>query len=87
MPTTKSAAKRMRTSKERHVSNLAVKNTVHTARRNMQAAIAAGDKTAAETVFRTYCSAVDKAVKKGVLPLNAAARRKSRARAKIEAVQ
>lgn len=86
MPTTKSAAKRIRTSARKHLDNRAAKTKVATMRRKLDEAIAAGDKDAAEKAFGPLCSALDKAVKKGALKANTASRGKSRAAARINAL-
>jgi len=79
MPNIKSAKKRMRTSEKRRVENRAVKTRITSARRAVMEAAAAGDQAKAMSAFKTYCSVLDKAVKKGTLKKNNAARRKSRA--------
>jgi small subunit ribosomal protein S20 len=79
MPTSNSAKKRMRTAAKSQARNAAVKSRVGTTRRRLYDAIDAGDKAAMETQFRSYCSLLDKAVKKGTIKANNASRRKSRA--------
>ncbi|MFC1452820.1 30S ribosomal protein S20 [Verrucomicrobiota bacterium] len=79
MPTTKSAAKRMKTSEEKRVRNRAVKSEISSTRRNLYELIAGGDGTESNRVYRGYCSLLDKAVKKGVIQANNASRRKARA--------
>jgi len=83
MPQIKSAKKRMKTSAKSHTRNKAVKSELTTMRRKLYETIAAGDKATAEKIYRTYNSAVDKAVKKGIIKANAGARRKSRASARL----
>ncbi|PYX18722.1 MAG: 30S ribosomal protein S20, partial [Acidobacteria bacterium] len=48
--------------------------------------IAKGDKAAAETTYRATVSALDKAIQKGVLHKNTAARYKSRLSARVRAL-
>ena len=86
MANIKSAVKRLKTSKEKQLRNKSVKTGVHTARRQLIEAIAAGDKSKSDDLFRQYCSIVDKATKKGVIKRNTADRRKSRAAARISAL-
>ena len=83
MPNTKSAAKDMRTSKIRNVRNNAVKNRVRTAVKKLNKATESGSGQEQQDKYNELCSVVDKAVKKGALKANAAARRKSRATRKL----
>ena len=83
MPNTKSAAKRMKTSEQQHVRNHAEKTRLSTTRRKLYASISAGDVEASRTLYTTYCSYLDKAVKHGVIAANNASRRKSRATLQI----
>lgn len=83
MPNIKSAIKRDAQSKARHAVNLANKRRLHTASRAFSDVVAKGDAAAFEEAFRTYSSEIDKAAKKGAISKNAAARRKSRAHARI----
>jgi small subunit ribosomal protein S20 len=79
MPNIKSAMKRMKTSEKARQANHSVKRRVTTSRRKLFEAIEAGDRQKSEACLREYSSDVDKAVKKGVLKANSAARRKSQA--------
>ena len=54
--------------------------------RELREAIAKGDKAAAETSYRATVSALDKAIQKGVLHKNTAARYKSRLSARVRAI-
>ena len=81
MPNIKSAVKRANTSKKKRQANRAVRSKVRTVRTNLLNAISSGNKAEAERLFRELCSVLDKAVKKGALKANTAARRKSRAAA------
>jgi small subunit ribosomal protein S20 len=54
-------------------------STVKTYFRRLEAAAAGGDADAAETELRTLTSTIDKAVKRGALHRNTAARKKARA--------
>lgn len=86
MPTTKSAIKWVKTSKQRHDRSKAAKTRITTTRRKLYDAIRSGDKAKCEEVFHKYCSFLDKAVKKGAIKANAASRRKSRATARIASI-
>lgn len=78
MANTKSAAKRARQTKRRTLANSRVKSQVKTAKRKLRDLVEAGDKANAATSYKSTISAIDKAVKRGVMHKNAAARNKSR---------
>ncbi len=78
MPTTKSAAKRLRQNRKHHQRNVAEKNKLRTLRRKFDESLATGNREAMETQYRAYCSELDKAVKRGILKKNTADRNKSR---------
>lgn len=83
MSNTKSAIKRVKTSEKSRLRNMANKSRLNTARRIFVSEIAAGDAASHQEAFRKLCSAIDKAAKNSVISKNAAARRKSRAFAKL----
>ena len=83
MPIIKSAIKRARQQETRRSRNLQVKRAVHRDTRGVLDAIAAGDLAAATTALREAQSEIDRAVKKGALHKNTAARRKSRLSAQL----
>lgn len=74
----RSAVKRARQAEGRRLRNRAVKNTVRTRVRRFFEKVEAKDREAVSEELRRSFSAIDKAVKKGVLHPNTAARRKSR---------
>lgn len=78
MPTTKSAAKRMRTSEVKRLANRSENSRLASTRRQLIAAITAGDKTKSEPLFRQYCSQLDRAAKHGSIKSNNADRHKAR---------
>lgn len=86
MPNTKSAAKRIKTSLKNREGNRAVKTRIATMRRKLGDAIASADASVANTAFSAYCSALDKAVKRGNVKANTASRSKSRAAARIKSL-
>jgi small subunit ribosomal protein S20 len=86
MPNTKSALKRMATSAKSRDRNLNVRTNLKTLRRALFEAEAAKNKEAAEKAYRVYCSALDKAAKKGIITRNTAIRRKARSTAKVKAI-
>jgi small subunit ribosomal protein S20 len=73
----KSKIKRIGTNEKARVRNVAVRSELKTHVRRVREAIAAGDKTAAETALKSASTKLDKAVSKGVIHKNQAANRKS----------
>lgn len=87
MPNIKSAKKRMRIEEKRRLRNNAVKSTVRTFVTKARAAIAAApSEETTEEAIRAAISTLDKAVTKGVIHKNNAARRKSRLMARLNKV-
>lgn len=84
MPNLPSAQKRMRIEEKRRIRNKSIKSTVRTEITKARSAIAASpaEPTTVEAV-RAAVSELDKAVTKGVLHRNNAARRKSRLMARL----
>ena len=82
MPNHKSAEKRMRQSEGRRAINRSNRTRVRTQIKKLHTALAAGNKSASELLPATI-SVIDKAVQKGVLHKNAAARHKSRLTARL----
>ena len=85
MPNIKGAAKRMRQAEKARVKNKAVKTELKHIRREVLDATSGAGKDNAEALFRGYCSALDKAAKKGIIKKNTALRRKTRAAARLRA--
>lgn len=79
-----SALKRSRQTEKRTQVNRANKTRLRTALRGLREAIAAGNRQAAETNFRATVSLIDKAIQKGVIHKNTAARYKSRLSARLK---
>lgn len=77
MPIIKSAIKRARQSIKRRSHNLQVKRLVNADIKAVHTAIAAGDNAEIKTTLSAAYSEIDRAVKKGTLHKNTAARRKS----------
>jgi small subunit ribosomal protein S20 len=86
MANTRSALKKMRQSEKRRVRNAAVRSGVRTAVKTTRAALAAGSAEAARTDLARAIRLLDKAVTKGVVHRNAAARRKSRLTRQLNAL-
>ncbi len=78
MANIQSQKKRNRQNERAHVRNKAVRSELKTRARNALIAAEAGDAAAAEEALRIAQVRFDKAVSKGVLKKNTAARRKSR---------
>ena len=79
MPNIEQQKKRVRTASRERLQNLRYRSTVKTLSRRLEAAIEAGDSEAAETEHRELVRMLDKAVSKGALHRNTAARRKAQA--------
>ena len=77
MPNIKSSKKDVLASKIAHEKNKANKSALKTAVKKFDAAVEAGDKTVADAAYKQAVTAVDKAVTKGILHKNTAARKKS----------
>jgi small subunit ribosomal protein S20 len=78
MPITRSAKKAHRQSLRRRAFNTKRKQAAATAIKGLKKLVAQGDKKAAGTQISLVQKAIDKAVKKGTLNKNTAARKKSR---------
>lgn len=78
MPNTKQALKRMRVTAKRTARNRHVKSTVKTVVRRFSDTLAKGNLDIARDTLQSVVKTVDKAVSKGVVHKNAAARKKSR---------
>jgi small subunit ribosomal protein S20 len=83
MPNHKSAEKRVRQSERRRVINRSNRARLRTAVKNLRATLSKGPGKDAAELLPTTISEIDKAVQKGVLHRNAAARHKSRLTARV----
>src|SRR2546421_8492758 len=81
-----SALKRARQTERRSAVNRANKSRLRTALRAFRESLAKGDKKAAESSFRTTASLIDKAIQKGTIHANTAARYKSRLSTRLNAL-
>jgi small subunit ribosomal protein S20 len=79
MPNIKSAMKRVNISAVARQRNRGVKTLLATTKRQFMTAVEAKNKDQAWQLFRQYCSALDKAAKKGIIKDNSASRKKHRA--------
>ena len=82
-----SALKRARQTERRTAVNRSNTSRLRTALRTLRETIAKGDKQAAEKTYRLTVSALDKAIQKGSLHKNTAARYKSRLSARVNAMK
>jgi len=78
MAITSSAKNAIRASARKHVFNLRRKDALHNATKSLLKALAAKDVVAAEKLLPAAYTAIDKAMKRGVIKKNTAARKKSR---------
>lgn len=79
MPTTKSAMKRQRQTVGATFLNKSKKSRIHSAKKDLETAIQAGDSAKAKAAYDTFASTLDKGAKAGVIKSNKADRSKSRA--------
>jgi small subunit ribosomal protein S20 len=78
MPNHKSAEKRMRQNERRRKINRTNRTRVRTAIKKFRGALSGGDAGQVKELLPATISTIDKAVRKGVLHKNAAARYKAR---------
>ena len=83
MPNHKSAEKRMRQNEKRRDVNRSNRGRLRTSIRKLRSALTAGDGKNVQELLPATISTIDKAVQKGVLHRNAAARYKSRLTARV----
>jgi small subunit ribosomal protein S20 len=87
MPTTKSAQKRLRQSREKRAKNRSVKRSIRSQYRKIIEALQAGKAQEAEQEFQEATKQLDRAATRHVVHSNAARRTKSRLSAKIKTVK
>lgn len=78
MPNHKSSEKRVRQNEKRRAVNRSNRSNLRTQIKKLRATITASDKNQSQELLTTTISAIDKAVNKGILHRNTAARHKSR---------
>lgn len=78
------AEKRARQAEAQRAHNMSLRSTLRTAIKKVRKAVAAGDKTAAQTVFNSATSTIDRIADKKIIHKNAAARTKSRLSAAVK---
>ena len=77
MPNIKSAKKRVLVTDAKTLQNQMFKTSLKTSIKKYEAALAAGDKALASETYKAAVKKIDKAVAKGILHKNTAARKKS----------
>ena len=82
-----SALKRARQTETRTTRNRSNSSRLRSELRGLREALAKGDKASAQQIFRKTVSALDKAIQKGVLHKNTAARYKSRLSARLNVLK
>ncbi len=87
MPVTKSAQKQMRVDERRQLRNKSVRSLCKTNITKAERLIFSGELEAAQKAVVTAISSLDKAIAKGVIHPNNAARRKSRLMKKLNEAQ
>lgn len=87
MPNIKSAKKRVLVAERNRLRNKTWKSSIRTVRNQVADAVKSANPENAATALSHAYEIIDKAVTKGVLHKNSAARRKSRLAAKVVAIQ
>jgi small subunit ribosomal protein S20 len=77
MPNIKSASKRVLIAKERNARNKAERSVLKTNLKKFDAAVAEGNREAAESAYKVAVKTVDHAASKGLIHKNNAAHKKS----------
>ena len=86
MPNITSAKKRARQSEKRRVRNKHQRSGMRTVVKSVVYAIEAGEKETAQAAFKSVIPVLDRAVSKGLIHKNKAARHKSRLNGRIAAM-
>lgn len=86
MANTKSAEKAARQAEKHRARNVAQRSRMRTAIRQVTAAVAAGDKNAAQARYREAVPVIDTLVNKQIIHRNKASRHKSRLAARVRAM-
>jgi small subunit ribosomal protein S20 len=83
MPNIRQQKKRIRTAERERAENVRYRSTVRTLTRRLRDAVAEGDQDAVQTAHRDLVRWLDRAVTRGALHRNTAARRKAQAAALV----
>ena len=87
MPNIKSAKKRVKVTKTKNLQNQMAKSALKIVLKKFDAAVAAGDKSAAEAAYKVAVKAVDQAAAKHLMHKNNAAHKKSAMTLKLNNAQ
>ena len=79
MPNIKQQKKRVRTAAEERLENLRYRSTIKTLTKRLNTVVEGGDADAVQTEHRNLVKWIDRAVTRGALHRNTAARKKSQA--------
>jgi small subunit ribosomal protein S20 len=79
MPNIKQQKKRVRVAAEQRLENLRYRSTIKTLAKRLEAAVHDGDSAAVDAEHRNLVKLIDRAVSRGALHRNAAARKKAQA--------
>ena len=80
------ARKRARQAVKQRAHNMSLRSTLRTAIKRVQKAIGAGDKAAAQNIYKESVSVIDRIADKKIIHKNKASRHKSRLSAQIKAL-
>ncbi len=86
MANIKSAQKRARQAEKTRKHNMGLRSKMRTKIKDVQKAIDAGDKDAAQAAYKAAVPVIDSMVNKGIVTKNKAARHKSRLNARLKAL-
>jgi len=86
MANTAQARKRARQSVARNKHNAGMRSMLRTSIKRVRQAVDAGDKAAAEDIFRKTTSIIDRVADKNIIHKNKAARHKSRLAAAVKSL-
>ena len=86
MPNIKSAKKRVKTIEAKTLQNKMHRTALKTEMKKYDAALASGDKAAAEAAYKVAVKKVDQAAAYGIIHKNAAAHKKSQFTKKLNAM-
>ncbi|MFN4329631.1 MAG: 30S ribosomal protein S20 [Limnobacter sp.] len=84
MANTAQARKRAKQAAKLNAHNSAIRSAMRTAVKKVRAAVAAGDKAAAQAVYRETTSVLDRVADKQIIHKNKASRQKSRLSALVK---
>ncbi|MCD7929606.1 MAG: 30S ribosomal protein S20 [Clostridiales bacterium] len=87
MPNIKSAKKRVLVAQKKTARNKAAKSALKTTLKKFDAAVAEGNRSEADSVYKAAVKSVDQAAAAGLIHKNKAAHKKSQMTIKLNAIQ